>query len=66
MNTTTANDRTIRFTPQDLRRPAGLPGGLRPHIPAAPRHDFLVLNAHPDFTPAVFVPPATRTAPQSP
>ncbi|MES1167212.1 MAG: hypothetical protein ABUL68_04345 [Pseudomonadota bacterium] len=62
MNTTTANDRTIRFTPQDLR----LPAGLRPQIHAVPRHDFLVLNAHPDFTPGTFVPPATPAAPRSP
>jgi hypothetical protein len=65
MNTTTAHDRTIRFTPQDFRLHAGIPGDLRPQIHAAPGHDFLVLNAHPDFTPGTFVPPAARATPRT-
>lgn len=63
MNTTTAIRRNLRPAPQDIRLPAGPPGGMLPAFHEAPGHDFLVLNQRPDLTLEHFPGPAPA-APQ--
>lgn len=60
MNTTTAIQRNILLTPQDIRLPAG---GMFPTCHDTPMHDFLVLNQRPDLTPGPFPQPGAA-APQ--
>ena len=54
MNTTTALQRNLLLAQQDIRLPAGFPGGILTVTREAHGHDFLVLNQHPVFTPEAF------------